>query len=279
MPGRAALTSFQLSSLGSFAKLSGSLAAATHGPLTSCGLEPALLVAQVEDLRRIVQEQVPVGVDRELQVVLLDRAPDRARRPGSRASAGFLLKKIGGGSAFTPGVSFGMIWLRSTLASTRSRAMTRSSSGIALSISATTSRVCSLGRVGKVGLGDLPARRSLTSRSVARTPSCRPRPSGCRGPASSRPSLRTTPPRTRPARRCSIPARHLWLVHDDVPAARRGVGPWPAAVRRGRVGIGLCGRRRFGDGSRSGLRRSRLGRAGSSRLLGQERRGRRRQQG
>ena len=73
-----------------------------------------------------------------------------------------------GGSAFTPGVSFGMIWLRSTLASTRSRAMTRSSSGIDFSISATTSRICSLGSVGKL---DSVIRKSLklTSRSETDT--------------------------------------------------------------------------------------------------------------
>ena len=35
LPGRAALTSFQLSSLGSLAKLSGSFTAATQGPLRS----------------------------------------------------------------------------------------------------------------------------------------------------------------------------------------------------------------------------------------------------
>ena len=42
-------------------------------------------------------------------------------------TAGVLLKKIGGGSAFTPSTFFGMIWLLSRLASTRSRARTRSS--------------------------------------------------------------------------------------------------------------------------------------------------------
>ena len=66
------------------------------------------------------------------------------------SSAGFLLKKIVGGSAFTPSMFLGMIWLRSIMASTRSRPITRSSFGIALSISVTTSRSCSLGRVGKL---------------------------------------------------------------------------------------------------------------------------------
>ena len=66
------------------------------------------------------------------------------------SSAGFLLKKIVGGSAFTPSMFLGMIWLRSMLASTRSSPITRSSLGTVLSISATTSRNCSLGRVGKL---------------------------------------------------------------------------------------------------------------------------------
>ena len=80
------------------------------------------------------------------------------------STAGFLLKKIVGGSAFTPSMFFGMIWLRSTLASTRSRPITRSSSGIALSISATTSRICSLGSVGKLDSVILKSLK-LTSRS------------------------------------------------------------------------------------------------------------------
>ena len=45
------------------------------------------------------------------------------------STAGVLLKKIVGGSAFTPSTFFGMIWLLSTLASTRSSAITRSSFG------------------------------------------------------------------------------------------------------------------------------------------------------
>ena len=50
----------------------------------------------------------------------------------------------------TPSTFFGVIWLRSTLASTRSSAITLSSSGIDLSISATTSRTCSRSTVGKL---------------------------------------------------------------------------------------------------------------------------------
>ena len=44
-------------------------------------------------------------------------------------TAGVLLKKIVGGSALTPSTFFGTIWLLSTLARTRSSAITRSSSG------------------------------------------------------------------------------------------------------------------------------------------------------
>ena len=54
------------------------------------------------------------------------------------STAGVLLKKIGGGSAFTPSTFFGMIWLVSMLASTRSSAITRSSSGTDAVISSTT---------------------------------------------------------------------------------------------------------------------------------------------
>ena len=43
LPGSAALTSFQLSSAGSFEKLSGSLPAGVHGPLTSVACSHELL--------------------------------------------------------------------------------------------------------------------------------------------------------------------------------------------------------------------------------------------
>ena len=46
-------------------------------PSTLVAVEPALLIAQVERLRGLVLEEVPVGVDGELQIVLFDRAPDR----------------------------------------------------------------------------------------------------------------------------------------------------------------------------------------------------------
>ena len=66
------------------------------------------------------------------------------------STAFFLLKNTTGGSAFTPSTFLGMIWLRSMLASTRSRPITRSSTGIVLSISVTISRTCSLPSVGKL---------------------------------------------------------------------------------------------------------------------------------
>ena len=40
-------------------------------------LQPPVVVPQIEGLGRIVLKQVPVRVDRELQVVVFDRAPDR----------------------------------------------------------------------------------------------------------------------------------------------------------------------------------------------------------
>ena len=77
LPGSAAFTSFQLSSAGSFAKLAGSLPAGFHGPLTSVAAQPALVVAEIERLGRRVLKEIPVGVDGELEIVVLDRAPDR----------------------------------------------------------------------------------------------------------------------------------------------------------------------------------------------------------
>ena len=77
LPGRFALTSFQLSSAGSFLKLSGSVPAAVHGPLHVARFQPRVVVAQVVRVGRNMLKQIPVRVDRELQVVVLDRAPDR----------------------------------------------------------------------------------------------------------------------------------------------------------------------------------------------------------
>ena len=83
-------------------------------------------------------------------------------------TAGVWLKWIVGGSALTPSTSFGVIWLRSTLASTRSSAITRSCCGIDASISATTSRICSRATVGKWDSVILRTEK-LTSRSAVDT--------------------------------------------------------------------------------------------------------------
>ena len=79
------------------------------------------------------------------------------------STAGVLLKKIGGGSAFTPSTFLGMIALVSMLASTRSSAITRSSSGIAAVISETIVLTCSRGTVGKLDSAILNSEK-LTSR-------------------------------------------------------------------------------------------------------------------
>ena len=83
-------------------------------------------------------------------------------------TAGVLLKKMVGGSALMPSTFFGTIGLLSTLASTRSSAITRSSSGIALSICAMISRTCSFGSVGKFASTIFIALK-LTSRSSSAT--------------------------------------------------------------------------------------------------------------
>ena len=75
-PGSAAFTSFQLSSAAA-CEARRQLARRLPRPLDVGGAQPALVVAQVERLGRRVLEQIPVGVDGELEVVVLDRTPDR----------------------------------------------------------------------------------------------------------------------------------------------------------------------------------------------------------
>ena len=84
------------------------------------------------------------------------------------STAGVLLKKTGGGSAFTPSMFLGMIWLVSMLARTRSSAITRSSSGTDAAISASTVCNCSRGSVGKLGSVILKSEK-LTRRSSTAT--------------------------------------------------------------------------------------------------------------
>ena len=84
------------------------------------------------------------------------------------STAGVWLKKIVGGSALRPSTFFGMIWLVSILASTRSRAITRSSSGSDTVISETTALTVSRWRVGKLDSTILKSEK-LTSRSSTAT--------------------------------------------------------------------------------------------------------------
>ena len=64
-------------------------------------------------------------------------------------TAGVLLKNTVGGSALIPSAFFGMIWLASTCASTRSRPSTRCSSGTDSATSFSTSWICSFFKVEK----------------------------------------------------------------------------------------------------------------------------------
>ena len=84
------------------------------------------------------------------------------------STAGPWLAKIFGGSAFTPSAFFGRIWLLSTVASTRSSAITRSWSGIEATTSATTSRTSSFLSVGKLDSVTFSTEK-LTSRSETAT--------------------------------------------------------------------------------------------------------------
>src|SRR6187401_1279569 len=77
--------------------------------------------------------------------------------------AGVWLKKMVGGSAFTPSMFFGTIMLLSTLARTRSSAMTLSGIGM-LVISVMISCTCDLSSVGKLASVTFIAEKS-TSRS------------------------------------------------------------------------------------------------------------------
>ena len=137
--------------------------------------------------------------------------------------------------------------------------MTRSSSGIALVISATISRSCSLGSVGKF---DSVIRRlaKFTSRSLERDARVgfeldgAERRLGRRGRACGLIRRR----RERDQLLLVGPARDLRLVDDDASLARRGVGARPAGIGRrrgsgGGLAAGLAGAcavlRRRGCGS------------------------------
>ena len=75
---------------------------------------------------------------------------------------------MGGGSAFTPSTFFGTILLASMLASTRSSAITRPSSGTEALISSTSVLSCSRGSVGKFGSAIFSCEK-LTRRSSSAT--------------------------------------------------------------------------------------------------------------
>ena len=187
-------------------------------------------------------------------------------------TAGVLLKKIVGGSALMPSTFFGTIWLLSTLARTRSSAITRSSSGIDL-LDRRDDLAHLLLRQGlEVGLDDpqvLEAHEPVGERHAgvgleldrARAPAC------CRTLSRYDTALNAT--------MCFwlFQLDDLRLVDEDAAAARQGVHARPAAVdrrrrRRGRastvavvcvagcvVGAGAAGRRR----RRLGLRRPACG--------------------
>ena len=77
LPGRLARTSLPVVVGGQLLEAVGQRAGRRPRPLDVGGLQPAGVVAQVERVGRPVLEQIPVRVDRVLEVVLLDRAPDR----------------------------------------------------------------------------------------------------------------------------------------------------------------------------------------------------------
>ncbi len=162
-----ARTSFQLSSAGSLLKLAGSLPAGAHGPFTSVAF------SQVSLLRRYSvfvgsywnrSQLVLTANFRSLSLMGLQiGSPSRFM-----ITAGEVLKKMVGGSAFTPSTFLGTTWLLSMFESTRSRAITRSSSGSALSISVVISRISSFCSDWKFA-STIFIFRKLTSRSGTET--------------------------------------------------------------------------------------------------------------
>src|SRR5262245_41510080 len=159
------LTSFQFSSAGSFLKLAGNVPAGVHGPLMSVAFSHVLsLRRKYVALCSNRSQFVFTAYLRSLSLIGLQIGSPSI----FTMIAGFLLKKIGGGSAFTPSWFFGTIWLLSILASTRSSAMTRSSLGMALSIPLTMSRTVSFGIEPKLASAIFRFSR-LTSRSLVET--------------------------------------------------------------------------------------------------------------
>ncbi len=154
LPGTAALTSFQFSSAGSFLKLSGSVPAGVHGAVEARRLQPARS-------RGADRRSSTCRSSNRSQFVLIAyfrSVPAMGLQIGSPSrltmTAGVLLKNTAGGSAFTPSTFFGMIWLLSTLASTRSSAITRPCWTMLLVTAVTTSWICGLAERREIGLAD-----------------------------------------------------------------------------------------------------------------------------
>ena len=150
------------------------------------------------------------------------------------STAGVLLKKIGGGSAFTPSTFFGMIWLVSMLASTRSSAITRSSSGTDADDLLDHGPELLARHRREVGLGDLELREAdepLVQGDAG---------VGFHLEGAERGLLRAL--RRVGHRRVQDhvlligPARDLRLIDDERGAARRRVGARPRAALGGRRG-------------------------------------------
>src|SRR5262245_40901061 len=166
-PGSAAFTSFQLSSAGSFLKLSGSVPAGVQGPFTSVAFSHDVSLRRystLDDESWNRSQFVLTANFRLLSLIVLQIGSPSMLT----ITAGVLLKKIGGGSAFTPSTFFGTIWLLSRFASTRSSAITRSSSGSDLSMSDVISLTFSFGSVGKFA-STIFMFEKLTSRSATAT--------------------------------------------------------------------------------------------------------------
>ena len=107
LPGRFAWTSFQLSSAGSFAKLSGSLPAGDHVPFTSVALSQVSLLRRYNVLVGTCwnrSQLVLTANFRSFSLIGLQiGSPSRFM-----ITAGDVLKKIAGGSDFTPSTFLGM---------------------------------------------------------------------------------------------------------------------------------------------------------------------------
>ena len=157
-----------------------------------------------------------------------------------------------------PSTFFGTIRLLSRLTRTRSSAMTRSSSGIALSIVAVISRTCSFWSVLKVGFSDL---HLLKTDQPVRDGNLCVRLDLDRAERGLVAGLAAIGDGAEGHEGCLVlPARDLRLIDEDAAFARQAVHARPAAIdwrrRRSRRGRRLCDRLRRWRGRRRGGRRS-----------------------